>query len=41
MGDTPLVAVDVIGDKLVGEVTESDERLSDSEERSMIFSGRP
>jgi hypothetical protein len=45
MGDTPLVAVDVrgeglMGDKFVGEVTESDERLSDSVDRSMIFSGR-
>jgi hypothetical protein len=46
MGDTPLVAVEVrgeglIGERFVGEVTESDERLSDSVERSMIFSGRP
>jgi hypothetical protein len=41
MGDTPLVAVDMIGDRLVGEVTESDERLSNSIECSMIFSGSP
>jgi hypothetical protein len=46
MGDTPLVAVDVrgeelMGDRFVGEVTERDERLSDSVDRSMIFSGRP
>jgi hypothetical protein len=44
IGETPLVAVDVsgeglMGDKFVGEVTESEERLSESEERSIIFSG--
>ena len=45
IGETPLVAVDVcgeglMGDKLVGEVTERDERLSDKvEERSIKFSG--
>ena len=47
MGETPLVAVDVsgeglMGDKLVGEVTERDERFSDKvEERSIKFSGMP
>jgi hypothetical protein len=46
IGDTPLVAVDVrgeglMGDKFVGEVTLRDERLSDSAERSIIFSGMP
>ena len=47
MGETPLVAVDVrgeglMGDKLVGDVTERDERLSDKvEERSIKFSGMP
>jgi len=44
IGETPLVAVDVrgeglMGDKLVGEVTLRDERLSDKAERSIIFSG--
>jgi len=44
IGETPLVAVDVrgeglMGDKFVGEVTLRDERLSDKAERSIIFSG--
>ena len=47
MGETPLVAVDVrgegpMGERLVGEVTEREERLSDKvEERSIKFSGIP
>jgi len=47
MGETPLVAVDVsgeglMGDRFVGEVTERDDRLSDKvEERSIKFSGMP
>jgi hypothetical protein len=46
IGETPLVAVDVrgeglMGDKFVGEVTLRDERLSDKAERSIIFSGMP
>jgi hypothetical protein len=44
IGETPLVAVDVrgeglMGDKFVGEVTLRDERFSDNAERSIIFSG--
>ena len=46
IGETPLVAVDVsgeglMGDKFVGEVTEREERLSDNVERSIKFSGIP
>lgn len=46
IGETPLVAVDVsgdglMGDKFVGDVTEREERLRESEERSIRFSGRP
>ena len=44
IGETLLVAVDVrgegwMGDRFVGEVTEREDRLSDSVERSIIFSG--
>lgn len=44
IGETPLVAVDVrgdglMGDRFVGEVTVREERLRDSVERSIRFSG--
>jgi hypothetical protein len=44
IGETPLVAVDVsgdglMGDKFVGEVTLREERLRDSVDRSIRFSG--
>lgn len=46
IGETPLVAVDVrgdglMGDRFVGEVTVREERLRDSVERSIRFSGKP
>ena len=46
IGETQLVAVDVsgdglMGDRFVGEVTVREERLRESEERSIRFSGRP
>ena len=46
IGETPLVAVDVSGDGLmgnrfVGNVTEREERLRESDERSIRLSGRP
>ena len=44
IGETPLVAVDVsgdglMGDRFVGEVTLREERLRDNVERSIRFSG--